>query len=149
MIAGESKMNDLYGNMILDLASGMDSKMSLLSSYVYYIITSQDKNLVKLLKKLYHHEQKHLFLLLSLASQLGVDPRLWHSHHDQNEYWSPSYVNYYQSTNMISKDLIDRKIKLIKKYKYQITRIQDSFIQSYIRRLIKEELHSISLLKNM
>ena len=139
--------NLLYGKMMLDNANGIDSKMSLLACYLYYVVTCNNEELASLLKKFYYREQKHLLIFLRLANQLGADPRLWNYYHDHNEYWSPSYINYYQKNTIILDDIINKKMKLIKKYQYQIKRISNHHIQIYLKKIMMEEIHSISLLK--
>lgn len=136
-----------YGQMMLENVGSMDSKMSMVSCCLYYQTICKDADFVLLLKKISKVEWKHLSIFCKLAFQLGMDPRLWSCSQQQNEYWSPSYVNYYQEIDQIIHYLIDRETKMIQIHQNQITQIKSQKLQSILEKIIKEEQNQIELIK--
>ena len=141
--------NETYGLMILDNVGGINSETSAICQYIYnHSIAGEDfLELKKTFLNISMVEMHHLDIFMTLALELGLDPRWWSCLNDQCTYWSPSYLNYPNSLEEVLKTAIDAEYQAIDKYMYQASVIKDPYIVTILNRIIEDEELHIKVLK--
>lgn len=130
-----------YGKLMLDNIGGENSEMTAISLYTYnLLITGQE------LSKLFHEiavtEMHHLKIFGKLALALGENPRLWTQKKSRYIYWSPMYTRYPMPIRQLLEHAADSEREAIRKYRGQISMIQNQNIRDNLARIIEdEELH--------
>ena len=99
-IQTECRCSDYAYAMLSNIGSD-NSEMSAVCLYFYnsVILNPDYEELAECFHKISVVEMHHLHIFASLASQMGLDPRLWSMQNRRRSYWSPAYNSYPRKFN--------------------------------------------------
>ncbi len=143
--------NIVYGKMILDNVGGMVSEMTAVSLYLYnhYVSSHMTAQITNAFLQISICEMRHLNIFSQLAFNLGMDPRLWTTTDEYNEYWSPAYNNYFNQLDALLENSIIGEQKAIEKYTYQASVINDPKIVAALNRIVLDERIHIQVFESL
>ncbi|MDE6312511.1 MAG: hypothetical protein K2M46_02655 [Lachnospiraceae bacterium] len=140
-----------YGNAMLSNMAGSHSEMSTISTYFYNstILNPDYADMALCFRNISIVEMHHLHIFASLASQMGLEPRLWSTRNRRRFYWTPAYNKYSKVPRQILQNAIQGEEIAIETYMHQAKIIQDANIVENLNRIILDEQLHVKLLKEM
>lgn len=140
-----------YAAEMLSNIGSCNSEMSAISLYIYnnQILKRDFPAFAQCFHKISMVEMQHLDIFSELACLLGADPRLWSYGRNGLGYWSPSCNHYSQKIRDLILNALRGEEDTIRKYKRQMSLIQDCHICDVLRRIILDEEIHVEIFKNM
>lgn len=137
------------GFAMLDNMGGMNSEMTVVSQYLYssLVLEACDLELSSIFAAINRVEMHHLQIFGQLATQLGMDPKLWTRRGCQPVYWTPAYHRYSSDRRAILRCAIQGEEEAIEKYRAQCRQICDPCIQAILQRIILDEKRHIEIFR--
>lgn len=145
-IQTECRCSDYAYAMLSNIGSD-NSEMSAVCLYFYnsVILNPSHEELAECFHKISVVEMHHLHIFASLASQMGLDPRLWSMQNHRRSYWSPAYNSYPRSLKELIENSIKGELAAIQKYTRQSEIIRDADIVEILDRIILDEQRHVEL----
>lgn len=136
--------NRCYARAMLSNIGSCNSEMSAVSLYFYNSVVL--KNCFAEVSEIFHKisivEMHHLDIFATLACDLGADPRLISCDRSRPAYWSPSCNRYPDPIMPLLTNALHGEQDAVRKYREQLTWINDPCICACLKRIIRdEELH--------
>lgn len=146
----DSRSSDYAYAMLSNIGSD-NSEMSAVCLYFYnsVILEPGYAEFAECFHKISVVEMQHLHIFASLASQMGLDPRLWCMQNRRRSYWSPAYNSYPRQIHEVIENSIKGELAAIQKYTRQSEIIRDENIVDILDRIILDEQHHVELFHNM
>lgn len=149
-IQTESRRRDYAYAMLSNIGSN-HSEMTAVSLYFYnsVIVNPDYADFAQCFHKISIVEMHHLDIFASLASQMGLDPRLWSMENQGMCYWTPAYNSYPRKIREVIENSIQGEEATIQKYTRQAETICDTNIVKILKRIILDEKHHIEIFQAM
>lgn len=136
-----------YAQILQEDFAGTVSEMTAITQYLYHHFDMEPalEEVAELLEGISIVEMTHLEMLGELIKMLGGDPVYQGS---SGRYWTGSLVEYIPGApcRQIIVD-IQGEEAAIRQYEYHISLIDDQYIKAILRRIIKDEMLHIKLLR--
>ena len=149
-IQTDCRRKDYAYEMLSNVGAG-NSEMSAVSLYFYnsLVLDPEYGEFAQCFHNISIAEMHHLHIYASLASQMGLDPRLWCMQAQGPRYWTPAYNQYPRRVRELIEYSIRGEEDAIQKYTKQSQTICDENIVAILKRIILDEQHHLQLFHEM
>lgn len=136
--------NQYYADLLMDDYAGVVSEFTAINQYIYHMLelSPSDSDLERIYEGISIVEMKHLEILGKLIRLLGENPIYKGTFSTEGNLWNGYFVYYGNNfSERVYADL-NSEYKAISNYKNDISKIQDTYIQAILKRIIlDEEVH--------